>query len=161
MTLNLIRARRNTARAGQHERCIFRTSIGVYFGIAITLVASTVTIDSWDQLPPQCRVPAMPDVQDAISPAARGTSKPSGRRRPWQRTCAPKPLIDLWQRSMVIASFRPKSDQCELPEAIAQASERGSDRRSPLGPEVVARQPISYLGENPYFGRGVPGGRAT
>ena len=47
-----IRGRRNMARARQRDRCISPRRIGVYCDVAITLAASTVTIESWDQLPP-------------------------------------------------------------------------------------------------------------
>ncbi|MGC5798628.1 hypothetical protein [Sphingomonas sp. NFX23] len=59
-----IRGRRNMARARQRDRCISPRRIGVYCDVAITLAASTVTIESWISFRPQCRVPAMPNVQD-------------------------------------------------------------------------------------------------
>jgi hypothetical protein len=51
MTVDQIRARRNIERANYRDRCISQIRIGVYYVIVITLVASTVTIESWDQLP--------------------------------------------------------------------------------------------------------------
>ena len=59
-----IRGRRNGARARQRDRCISPSRIGVCCDVAITLAASTVTIESWISFRPQCRVPAMHTVQD-------------------------------------------------------------------------------------------------
>ncbi len=47
-----IRGRRNIARARQRDRRIAPIRIGVCCAVAITLAASTVTIESWGQLPP-------------------------------------------------------------------------------------------------------------
>ena len=47
-----IRGRRTIARAKRRDRCISPSRIGVCCDIAITLAASTVTIESWNQLPP-------------------------------------------------------------------------------------------------------------
>ena len=47
-----IRGRRNIARARRRDRCISASRIGVCCDVAITLAASTVTIESWVQLSP-------------------------------------------------------------------------------------------------------------
>ena len=47
-----IRGRRNIARARWRDRCISASRIGVCCDVAITFAASTVTIESWNQLPP-------------------------------------------------------------------------------------------------------------
>jgi hypothetical protein len=52
MAVDLIGARLNTPRTGRHKRCISSSCIGVCWSVAVTFAATTVTIESWDQLPP-------------------------------------------------------------------------------------------------------------